>query len=1018
MNIHVIKRFFIGITLIFFFIPDCQAQYLGTNKLDSLFRISRNHLIRDSVKVDLLNAISWQYYATGYRDSAHYYAESALALAQEMGYKRGLVATCGFLGNYYSDNNDTALAYAYYRKGLKAAQDVGDPKAIVHSLVNIGSFFKKDYSKSIAYYQQALEIAKQMGSAGDQASLYIEMAQLSQNFANYPKALEELYSALHVSHKLRDSLAEANSLFELGWFYNNIGNPGKAISYLKKSLFLSERLGQKKEAAKALGMLGNLYMNNRQYTLSLKYYTDCIEILKGLNEKLGLASAYANIAVLYQMMSDYTTALKYHNLSFGIAKKQRYKNPLLLYYKDMGNLIQAASDSLLLSIGIEPSQRYKVAIDYEDRALKIAKEENNTSQQPDILQFLISAYEKQGDYQAAYLNLKNLGTLKEGISGREKQKGIVRKEVEFNFKQKAAATQAAYEKAALKQQIIRNFLIGGLVVLLIFSFILIRQRNKTRRARKQAEQSERQKQRFFTNISHEFRTPLTLLMGPLEDLMHGGSVENFKAIVPEMYRNSRRLLRLINQLLDISRLDAEKYHLNPSRTDILPFTQQIVHSFSSLARAKDIALEMTVDSGLADRMAKAKTHFYFDEDVIEKIITNLLSNAFKYTSKEGRIDVSLSIAEDHFDWLQLKVQDSGTGISKEMIPHIFDRFYQVENQHSRATGSGIGLALVKELVEVHGGKISVQSNEGAGTTFYCLFPLNRKGAVTRPQRSHKMRGQVPVTDEEVDILDTAGSVSGVDGEGKPVILVVEDQQDVRKYICSHLKKQYEVIEAQNGKQGLQIALDHLPGLIISDVMMPEMDGFALCHALKTDQKTSHIPVILLTARAEDSDKMAGLETGADVYLIKPFNSKELVVRARNLITSRNQMRAKFSSNLFVKPAEVTVTSLDRELIDKLLKAVDAHLDDTKFSVDDLSEEVNMSTRQLNRKLKAIINQSPLQFIRSVRLQRAMEMLKNNSGNISEIAFKTGFETPSYFTKRFKEQFGCLPSEKEKFPEGG
>lgn len=559
-------------------------------------------------------------------------------------------------------------------------------------------------------------------------------------------------------------------------------------------------------------------------------------------------------------------------------------------------------------------------------------------------------------------------------------------------------------------------------VLILIGLIFFFRKRELNRVRLQLEagklkELDHLKSRFFANISHEFRTPLTLLIGPLEDLMNGGDEKAFKEIVPEMHRNSKRLLQLINQLLDLSRLDAGKYQINTEQENIIPFVKQIVHSFSSMAQTRDIRLETYVDPHLRDNLIQKKVTFYFDDDVIEKILTNLLSNAFKFTSNGGHIMVTLCLSEKEPDFLELRVEDNGEGIRANQLPYIFDRFYQAG---STQPGSGIGLALLKDLVELHGGKIRVSSEEGKGATFICLLPFNKKVISRKPVADKKeIISPVIETGDEENILAKEN-----DHDSKPVILLVEDHQDVRKYIRSHLKDQYTILEAQNGKQGLEMATKNIPDLVISDVMMPvrsehpdgpEMDGFELCAALKTDNRTSHVPVILLTARAEDKDKMTGLETGADAYLIKPFNSKELLIRVKNLISLRNKMRTKFSNKLIVKPAEIALTSLDREFMQKLLKTVEAHMDDANFSVEALGKEVNMSVSQINRKLKALINQTALRFIRSVRLARAMELLKNDTGTIAEIAFKTGFETPSYFTKMFKAEFGCLPSEKEKFP---
>lgn len=536
-----------------------------------------------------------------------------------------------------------------------------------------------------------------------------------------------------------------------------------------------------------------------------------------------------------------------------------------------------------------------------------------------------------------------------------------------------------------------------------------------------AEQSslDHLKSRFFANISHEFRTPLTLIIGPIEDLLQDKNAQKFKEPLQYIHRNSKRLLQLINQLLDLSRLDVGNYEVNTTREDVIPFVKQIVHSFSSMAHRKNILLETEVDPRLKDELRNELIRFYFDEDIFEKILYNLLSNAFKFTPEDGNIIVSICLSENNF--LELKVEDTGTGIPSEKLPFIFDRFYQADNSYKRQyEGTGIGLALVKELVELHHGTITVKSSAGNQTTFSCYFPFNKK-ILSKNAAAKILTNQnaisFAVKEFPKEIIGAENKNSEIEESAidiaKPTVLVVEDQQDVRKYICDKLTEIYTVIEAKNGQDGFESAKQHIPDLVISDVMMPKMDGFELCKLLKTDDFTSHIPVILLTARAEDIDKLTGLETGADAYLIKPFNSKELLLRVHNLIELRNKLRKKFGGKLIVKPSEITVTSQDSQFMQRLLQTVEKHIDDEKFSVEELGHEFGMSPSQINRKLKAIINQSASVFIRSVRMERAMQLLKNDQATVAEVAYETGFSEPAYFSRVFKNHFGYSPSEVKK-----
>jgi DNA-binding response OmpR family regulator len=426
-----------------------------------------------------------------------------------------------------------------------------------------------------------------------------------------------------------------------------------------------------------------------------------------------------------------------------------------------------------------------------------------------------------------------------------------------------------------------------------------------------------------------------------------------------------------------------------------------------LAHRKNIQLETEVDPHLKNTLKNDALSFYFDDDIVEKILFNLLYNAFKFTPEGGCIVVSISLPRNEKNFLELKVEDNGAGIPADKLPFIFDRFYQADNSSQRQyEGSGIGLSLVKELVELHEGKITVKSTLNEGTAFSCYLPLNKKIVAKTTTAKLQQPQPVPAFIHEENSTPATASTA----KGEPVVLLVEDQQDVRKYIREKLVNHYKVLEAKNGIEGLTIAKEQMPDLVISDVMMPKMDGFELCKQLKTDNLTSHVPVILLTARAEEADKLNGLEIGADAYLIKPFNARELQIRVSNLIEIRNKMRAKFSQKLTVKPSEIAVTSRDRLFMQQLLTITEQHIGDETFSVEQLGREVNMSASQINRKLKALVNQSAQQFIRSVRMQRALELLKNKGGTVAEVAYRVGFGDPGYFTRVFKTYFGYSPSE--------
>lgn len=537
---------------------------------------------------------------------------------------------------------------------------------------------------------------------------------------------------------------------------------------------------------------------------------------------------------------------------------------------------------------------------------------------------------------------------------------------------------------------------------------------------------DRMKSRFFANISHEFRTPLTLIEGPMEQLLSG----EFKGSVTDQYqrilRNTRRLLRLVNQLLDISRLEAGKMKLAAGPENIVALTRQLTMAFESLASVRDIEIDFIAPDQLDT--------IFIDREKYEKIIINLISNAIKFTEDGGNITVQLSVNSDHAastklttdNCLLITVKDSGSGIPPEHLPHIFDRFYQANETHVQdAQGSGIGLALTKELVELHHGTISVESEAGIGTTFTISLPLGK--AHLAPEQISDVedagvRAKHPLEDIETHVEEFARDASSLRHRSlnpplpeeadtqSPIVLLVEDNPDMRAYIREILADTYDVAEAANGRAGFEKAAEVIPDIIISDVMMPEMDGIQFCEQIKTDERTSHIPVILLTAKSSGESKMEGLETGADDYLVKPFDKSELLVRVKNLIKQRRELRERFRQEISLAPENIALTSADAKFLQRVIDAVEENIEAADFGVRELATVVGMSRSQLHRKLKALTDHPPLEFIRTIKLKRAAALLKHHTGNISEIAYQVGFSNPSYFAECFRKLYGVPPRE--------
>jgi signal transduction histidine kinase/ligand-binding sensor domain-containing protein/DNA-binding response OmpR family regulator len=542
-------------------------------------------------------------------------------------------------------------------------------------------------------------------------------------------------------------------------------------------------------------------------------------------------------------------------------------------------------------------------------------------------------------------------------------------------------------------------------------FAFVRQKLKTRiRIReleaRQLKELDETRSRFFANISHEFRTPLTLILGPLEDKMGDPALgEDDKKLFSLMRRNAKSLLSLIEQLLDLSKLRAMKMEIHAAPGDLFMHVRAMASTFESKAKQLGVDFHPLIPA----------TNFpaLFDRDMLEKIVNNLLGNAFKFTAEGGRVSFRATIdpdigREEDIILLCLEVEDTGKGIPEAKIDSIFDPFFQVDGAKNRMQeGSGIGLALTKELVDLLGGTIEVRSREGEGSLFSLRIPLQPLDSlpVPEPELAQTITDPARVIPEN-GIPDT----NRIAPEGAFLLLIVEDNPDLRFYLVSHFQPEYRVIEAANGQEGWELAQNAQPDLILSDVMMPRMDGIELCSRIKEDMETSHIPIILLTARADHESRVEGLETGADAYLAKPFNRDELKLMVRNLIRQRQAVKEKFRQESILPPAEAMLSPYDRKFMEKAVGIMEEEIGNPAFKVPQLAARLGVGERTLSRKFSAFAGMTPNMWIRHFRLTRAKKLLENKTGTVAEIAFSVGFENPSYFSKSFKEAFGKSPSE--------
>lgn len=533
--------------------------------------------------------------------------------------------------------------------------------------------------------------------------------------------------------------------------------------------------------------------------------------------------------------------------------------------------------------------------------------------------------------------------------------------------------------------IILLLLIG--IMVYIYRTILMKRRIE--------EEANKAKLQFFTNISHELRTPLTLIADPVNYIIHDDNLNSQqRSMLQIVQRNVLVLTQLVSEILDFRKVQNGKMELRLSDFNLAESMKQWIMLFSVSAQKKHIAISMDAPDTI---MLRA------DQDKIERICYNLLSNALKYTSEGGEISL---MAKEEGGRVMISVADNGCGISSDELPYIFDRFYQAKNA---GRGTGIGLAIVKAFTELHHGEVSATSIEGKGSTFTIYIPVRQKGEVTN-QPTEKIEQLVEPSSAE-EVLNQARHIDELIQPyqtDKPEVLIIDDNIDIRTYLRSVLSEKYNVSEAADGKAGLELARKIVPDIVLSDIMMPVMDGLAFCQQLKTDKAISHIPVILLTARSLDEQRAEGYEHGADAYLSKPFSLRLLFSRIDNLIQSRKKLSKLFSNSDENDAFEKLSNETDKTFAAQLRKIIQDNLSDNEFNVERIGDEIGLSRVQLYRKVKALTGYSPVEMLRKARLTRARHLLRTTEKTVSEVAYAVGFSTPSYFSKCYKDEFGESP----------
>ena len=866
-------------------------------------------------------------------------------------------------------------------------------KVLIFKQIGV-EYYKIDFDSAIYYTSIGLELAEEIGFKKGIADLHNNLGNMYRRLGENVIAINHFVTSLEIKKELGDTLSIASTQSNLGILYNDMDQPDQALIYFLSSLANYQVLNESLKIATLKMNIGNAYLRKGLNDEALQMYYEAKPIFHIYGDSSKLHKITLNIGEYYERETVFDSANLYYKNALQIGYEAAIDDWLCTSCYYMGRLLFNNGD-------IVNSKKY--LLNAFSKAIGLKRPRIIT----DVSALLCSNYEFEGNFDSALYYSKLYNQYSDSLNDNELNKRLARVEADFEYQ----SILQENENQITKQRFIRNVMIlFSVLVFFLVIYVYRSYRNKQKANRLLAEMDEL-KSRLFSNISHEFRTPLTLILGPLEEMMELEKDKRpKKKTVKMMQRNANRLLDLVNQMLDLSKVDAGSMKLELVEDEIVKTIKIYILSFASLAENKKIKF--------SHKFPDDKLITWFDPDKLEKIINNLLSNAFKFTQEGGtvKVDVNLTDTASIPQKLQLTIEDSGAGIPEGELEKIFDRFHQVEEAAEfEAVGTGIGLALTKELVEVMHGKISVESQVGKGTKFILEIPVGKnhlkeseyiiKGVEDVEQ---KLPEAVPVADEEE--CDEETSTREEKELGFPMVLTIEDHEDIRIHIRENLEDNFKVIEAEHGKSGLEKAVENIPDLIITDLMMPEMDGVELCKRLKTDERTSHIPVIMLTAKASVEDRLEGLETGADAYVTKPFNIKELRLRVTKLIEQRKQLRERFTREITIEPKDIAVTSADERFLQKAMVCVDEHMGDSDFDVRQFQDEMSMSRMQLFRKLKALTGHTPSEFIRNLRLKRAAKLIEGGFGNVAEVCYEVGFNNLSYFAKCFKELFKVLPSE--------
>ncbi|MCI4669844.1 MAG: tetratricopeptide repeat protein [Bacteroidia bacterium] len=1021
-------------------------------KKDSLLNLWLKSDKADTVGMKALTILIQDHYISKDPDSAYLLSirlfESALE-AENLFYQavgQGKAGEAMMTQGQYEKSN------VHHQKGLEIWKQLGNKPQVSSSYNALGAIFKRlgKLDQAIEFLEKSIAINRQIGDSLKNAGPFINLASIHEVKGELLTSLAYNKRGLELCKLSNDELFQAIACNNLANNYKDLGDIVKASEKYLEAQAINEKIGD------TWGVVNNL--NNRSVMLIedkqfKRAYSD-LEKAKEVSQRSGLvqgeAMSYANIAFLWTSQEKWKEGLDVLQLVYKLKEEKKLEALFGAYLEqELGNaLIQL--------------NRLDEAESYIKKGLEINKSFGNVEGIATVYHSLSQLNRKKGDWNQAFIYAQkgynqattlqnvllqsNLAKelvdihkhfnrpeealemyeihmgLRDSLYNEENTRSLINQGYRYAYEQQAfrdsvesAIIIAQKEEENRQRKATSYFLLFGLAMTILFGLVLWNRFRLTRSQKKIIEgekvkldrsntqlnaanqklkELDQFKSRFFTNISHEFRTPLTVIGGMIDQVRT--NPERWLEKGSQMIKaNVNNLLHLINQILDLRKLESGNLKLSIIQDEVVTFFRTHTESFRSLAEHKGVELNFYADF--------PQLNMDFDPDKLVLIQTNLISNAIKFTPTGGTVEVKVGKTDE--GQLLFEVIDTGIGISTEQLPLIFDRFYQADNEYSQAgEGTGIGLSLTKELVRLMKGSIKVESQQGKGSTFRVGLPITQNAPIRKKEvifSLPQINIQEEVKQEEIGKVTAEGEL--------PSLLIIEDNPDVVTYISACLEDSYRLFIARDGEEGIATALEYVPDLIISDVMMPKKNGYEVCQVLKTDERTSHIPIVLLTAKADRDSRLDGLGKGADAYLTKPFDQEELFIRLEQLLVLRKRLQRRYAGASQAPPPEEPGFQQEDTFIEKVRQALLDRLDDSSYKPDDLNRDLGISRTQMYNKVKALTGQSPSHFIRSIRLAKAKELLQSQDLRIADIAYSVGFADPQYFARTFSKENGMSPS---------